>query len=89
MMPSKDHVGQIIKATLDGMSRLTRGTPDAIWPAQLPNGLITLHVIDEILDVDLHAWTPVRDRGIGCRQYIPSSNATILEAKKSVTYLRR
>lgn len=44
---------------------------------------------DEILDVDLHAWTPVRDRGIGWRQYTPSSHAMTLKSnlksKKSVS----
>src|SRR5712691_1443018 len=74
----------IIKAAFDHMLRLTRGTCDAIGPAQLTNGLITLHVIDEMLDVNLHDWTPVRDREMGWRQYTPSSNATTLESKKSV-----
>src|SRR2546425_8245754 len=74
----------IIKAAFDHMLRLTRGTCDAIGPAQLTNGLITLHVIDEMLDVNLHDWTPVRDRKMGWRQYTPSSNATTLESKKSV-----
>src|SRR5712664_727657 len=73
----------IIKAAFDHMLRLTRGTPDAIGPAQLANGLITLHVIDEMLDVDLHGWTPVRDRGMGCRQYTPSSNVTTPESNMS------
>jgi hypothetical protein len=73
----------VIKATLDNMLRLTRETCDAIGPAQLAHGLITLHVIDEIFDVDLHAWTPVRDSGIRCRQYTPSSNATTLESNMS------
>jgi len=66
------------------MLRLTRGTPDAIGPAQLTNGLITLHVIDEILEINLHVWTPVRDGGIRYRQYTPSSNATTLESSMSV-----
>jgi hypothetical protein len=39
---------------------------------------------DEMLDVNLHDWTPVRDREMGWRQYTPSSNATTLESKKSV-----
>jgi hypothetical protein len=65
-------------------SRFTRGTHNAVGPAQLMNRLITLHLVDEILDVDLHGWTPVRDRGRGCRQYTPSSNATTLESNKSV-----
>jgi len=73
----------IIKAAFDHLLRLTRGTCDAIGPAQLTNGLITLHVIDEMLDVNLHDWTPVRDRKMGWRQYTPSSNATTLESKKS------
>src|SRR5438552_1686626 len=77
----------IIKAAFDHMLRLTRGTCDAIGPAQLTNGLITLHVIDEMLDVNLHDWTPVRDRKMGWRQYTPSSNATTLESNKSVEFL--
>src|SRR5712664_3524151 len=75
---------RVIKATLDDMLRLTRGTRDAIGPAQLTNSLITLHIIDETLDVDLHGWTPVRDRGMRCRQYTPSLHATTPESNKSV-----
>jgi hypothetical protein len=75
---------RVIKAPLDDLVRLTRGTSDAIGPAQLVNGVITLHVIDEILDVDLHAGTPVRDGGIGYRQYTPSSNTTTLKSNMSV-----
>src|SRR5438105_15966666 len=74
----------IIKAAFDHMLRLTRGTCDAVGPAQLTNGLITLHVINEMLDVNLHDWTPVRDRKMGWRQYTPSSNTTTLESSKSV-----
>src|SRR4029450_11037209 len=37
----------------------------------------------EILDIDVHGWTPVRDRGMGCRQYTLSSNATTPESNKS------
>jgi hypothetical protein len=51
---------RIIKAAPDHTLRLTRGTLDTIGPLQIANGLITLHIIDEILDVDLHGWTPVR-----------------------------
>src|SRR5262249_14940217 len=75
---------RVIKATLHNLLRLTRGTPNAIGPAHLTNRLITLHLVDEILDVDLHGRTPVRDRGIGCRQYTPSLHATTLESNKSV-----
>jgi hypothetical protein len=74
---------RVIKAALDDMLRLTRGTCDAIGPAQLTNSLITLHVIDELRDVDLHGWTPVRDGGMRWRQYTPSLNATTLESNKS------
>src|SRR5712691_10431483 len=76
---------RVIKATLDDMLRRTRGARNAVWPAQLADGLITLYLIDEMLDVDLHGWTPVRDRSMRCRQYTPSSNATTLESKKSAT----
>ena len=54
-----------IKATLDDSLRRTRGARDAIRPAQLADGLITLDIIDEMLDVDLHGWTPVRDHRMG------------------------
>jgi hypothetical protein len=76
----------VIKATLDDLRRFARarGARDAVWPAQLADRLIALHIIDEILDVDLYGWTPVRDRSMGGRQYIPSSNATTLESNKSV-----
>jgi hypothetical protein len=77
----------IIKAALDHMRRFTRRTPDAIGPAQFPNGLITLRVIDEILDVDLHAWTPVRDREMRWCQYKPFSIATTLESNMSAINL--
>src|SRR6266704_6219506 len=50
---------RVIKAALDHMLRLTRGTLDAIRPAQRTNCLITLPIIDEIRDVNLHGWTPV------------------------------
>src|SRR5215831_10505337 len=73
----------VIKATLNDVWRRTRGTRDAIGPAQLTNSLVTLHIVDEIRDIDVHGWTPVRDRGMGCRQYTSSSHATTLESKKS------
>src|SRR5262249_21119714 len=79
---------RVIKATLDDLSRLTRGARNAVGPAQLADGLITLHIIDEILNVDLHGWTPVRDRGMRCRQYTPSSNATTPESNKSAQRTR-
>src|SRR5215472_6256254 len=56
---------RVIKAALDHMLRLTRGTLDTIRPAQRTNRLLTLHIIDELRDVHLHGWTPVRDRGMG------------------------
>jgi hypothetical protein len=74
---------RVITATPDDVCGLTRGTHDAVEPAQLTNRLITLDIVDEMRDVDLHGWTPVRDRGMGWRQYTPSSNATTLESKKS------
>src|SRR5215472_2624523 len=40
-----------------------------------------------MLDVDLHGWTPVRDRGMGCRQYTPSLHATTPESNMSVRNL--
>src|SRR5262249_42382039 len=45
---------RVIKATLHNLFRLTRGTHNAVGPAQLTNRLITLHLVDEICDVDLH-----------------------------------
>src|SRR5262249_42014082 len=45
---------RVIKATLDDLGRLTRGARNAVGPAQLADRLITLHIIDEMRDVDLH-----------------------------------
>jgi hypothetical protein len=55
----------VIKTALDHVFGLTRGALDTIGPAQLANRLIILRIIDEILDVDLHDWTPGKDHGIG------------------------
>jgi len=55
---------RLIKAALDDLGGLTSWTCDAVWPAQLTGGLITLHVINEIRDIDLHHWTPVWARGM-------------------------
>jgi len=74
---------RVIKATLDDVLRRTRGTRDAIRPAQLADGLITLDIIDETLDVDLHGWTPVSSWNMACHQYTTSSNSTTLESNKS------
>src|SRR5438874_938746 len=75
---------RVITATLDDLCQLTRGAHNAVGPAQLADRLITLYIIDEVLNVDLHGWTPVRDRSMRCRQYTPSSNATTPESNKSV-----
>src|SRR5262244_3049135 len=45
---------RVIKAALDDLGGLTRWAGDTIWPAQLTDGLITLDIIDEIRDIDLH-----------------------------------
>jgi hypothetical protein len=50
----------IIKAALDDLFGLTRGALDAVWPAQLADRLIALTIIEQIRDIDWHAWTPVR-----------------------------
>src|SRR5215510_15980259 len=75
---------RVVKATLDDVLRRTRGARDAIRPAQLADGLITLDIIDETLDVDLHGWTPVSGWKMACHQYTTSSNSTTLESNKSV-----
>src|SRR5712671_498880 len=60
---------RVSKATLHNLWRRTRGTHNAVGPAQLTHCLRTRHLVDEMLDVDLHGRTPVRDRGMGYRQY--------------------
>ena len=45
---------RIIKATLDDLFGFTRGARDAARPASFTDGLITLDIIDEIRDIDLH-----------------------------------
>src|SRR5215471_12070825 len=78
---------RVIKAALDDVCGRTRWTRDAVWPAQIADGLITLHLIDQIFDVDLQRWTPVRGWDMGGHQYTTSSHATTLESNKSVTAL--
>src|SRR5712692_3817459 len=75
---------RVIKAALDDLFGLTRWTLDAVWPAQFAYGLITLHIIDQILDIDLHRWTPVRVREMGCHQFTTFSNSTTLESNMSL-----
>lgn len=45
---------RVIKAPLNDVCGLTRGTRNAVGPAQRTNRLITLDSVDETLDVDLH-----------------------------------
>src|SRR5215510_2665981 len=75
---------RVITAALDDLLGLTRWTRDAIWPTQLTDRLITLHLIDQIRDVDLQRWTPVRGWNMGGHQYTTSSYSTTLESNKSV-----
>jgi hypothetical protein len=74
---------RVIAATLDDVCRLTRGARNAVGPAQLADGLITPHLIDQLLDIDLHHWTPVRGWKMRCHQYTTASNSTTLESNKS------
>ena len=56
---------RIIQAALDDVLRRTRWTCDAIGPTQLPHSLITLDVIDEMRDINVHRCTPVWVRNMG------------------------
>ena len=71
------------------MGRLTRWTRHAVWPAQLADGLIALHIINETLDMDLHHWAPVRGWALSCHQYRTSSHSTTLKSNKSVGMMQR
>src|SRR5262249_27713041 len=79
---------RVIKATLDDVFELTRWAVDAVWPAQIAYRLITLNIIDQILDIDLHRWTPVRGWDMGWHQCTPYSNSTTLESNMSVRLCR-
>src|SRR5262249_3399748 len=80
---------RVIKATLDDVLRLTRWTCYTVWPAQLPDSLITLHLIDQMLDIDLHHWTPARGWKMGWHEYMTASHSTTLESNKSVPFLQQ
>ncbi len=80
---------RVIKTTLDDVFGLTRGAGDTVRPASFAYGLITLNLIDQILDVDLHRWTPVRGWKMGSHQYTTSSNSTTLESNKSGQRMRK
>jgi hypothetical protein len=60
---------RVIKTALDNLFGLTRGAGDTVWPASCADRLITRHLIDQICDVDLHRWTPVRAWDMGGHQY--------------------
>src|SRR4029453_4261893 len=79
----------VIEAALDDLGGLTRRTCNAVWPAQLADGLIALHIINETLDIDLHHWAPVRGWELRCHQYRTSSCSTTLESNKSAPSLCR
>jgi hypothetical protein len=53
---------RIITTALDDLCGCTSGARDALWPASYVDGLLTLHILDEMLDVDVHSWTPVKGR---------------------------
>src|SRR6266704_83507 len=80
---------RIITAALDDLCGLTRWTCYAVWPAQLAYGLITLIIINQILDIDLHRWTPVWVRDMGCHQCTASSKSTTLESNMSRKFFIR
>src|SRR5712691_3008300 len=75
---------RVIKAVLDDLCGRPRWTLDPFWPAQLASGLITLHISDEILDIDLQCWTPVRGWDREGHQCTPSAHATTLESNISL-----
>jgi len=54
---------------------LTRGARDAVWLAQLTYRLITVTIIDQVLDIDLQCWTPGMVWDMGCRPYTASSKS--------------
>ena len=64
----------VVKATLHGLCGLTRWARDAVCPPQLTYGLITLHIIDQILDIDLQGRTPVMGEEMGCDEFTLSSH---------------
>jgi len=74
---------RVITAALDDGFRLTRGAGDTVWPASFASRLLTLHLIDQMLDVDLQRCTPVRGGQMGSPQYTTSSHSTTLESNKS------
>ena len=56
---------RVIKAALDDLLGFTRWTCYTMWPMQRADGLIALNRIDQMLDVALHPWTPVRSWDMG------------------------
>ena len=64
----------VIKAALDNLCGLTSWALDAVWPTQIADGLLALHISNQILDIDLHRWTPVRGWDMKWPQCTPSAN---------------
>ncbi len=58
----------------DDVYARARGTRDAVWPAQLADSLILLHLIDQMRESDLHRCTPGVGRDMGCAEFTTSSH---------------
>jgi hypothetical protein len=74
---------RIITTALDDLCGCTSGARDAIWPASCADGLIPLHILDEMLDVDLHYWTPVKGRYMSWHPVYTILTSTTLASHKS------
>ena len=77
----------VIKATLDNLRGLTSWARDAIWPTQIADGLITLPIIDQLLDIDLQGPTPVMGLEHEMAPVYTILTSTTLESNKSVVAL--
>src|SRR5215510_8535711 len=74
----------VIKAALDNLCGLTSWARDAVWPTQIADGLITLHIIDQLRDIDLQGRTPVMGLEHRMVPLYTILTSTTLESNKSV-----
>jgi len=77
---------EVSKPSLAGISKACTGEFQHSWQTGSALSLLTsccLSQRTQILDIDLHRWTPVRGWDMGWHQCTPYSNSTTLESNMS------
>src|SRR5712692_9066278 len=81
---------EVCKPSLAGINQACTGEFQHSWQTESALSLLTsccLSQRTQILDVNLHRWTPVRVWDMGWYQCTPSSKSTTLESNMSLFFI--